>query len=251
MNIYVTGDCHGNFKKFSMKNFPVQKDLTKEDVVIVCGDFGGVWDYRGENNHERYWLDWLNDKSFTTVFVDGNHENFTRLASYPMGQWNGAACHIIRPSVLHIMRGEVAILNNKKFFFFGGAASHDIQDGIIPYSKDWKKDMKNWERSGRRMYRIEEISWWATELPSEQEMIAGATKIPIYKDFDYVITHEMPASALMFYGKGFYQPDEFSQYLDQFLPYVNKQWYCGHYHDDIKINSFLTCLYNNIIEIGE
>ena len=41
--IYVTGDCHQDFSKFSMKNFPDQKSLTKDDFVIVCGDFGGIF----------------------------------------------------------------------------------------------------------------------------------------------------------------------------------------------------------------
>ena len=41
--IYVTGDCHQDFSKFSMKNFPDQKSLTKDDFVIICGDFGGIF----------------------------------------------------------------------------------------------------------------------------------------------------------------------------------------------------------------
>ena len=81
--IYVTGDCHGNFQKFSTEQFPEQQKLTKDDYVIVCGDFGGVWNYEKESNNEKYWLDWLNDKPFTTLFVDGNHENFDRLYNYP------------------------------------------------------------------------------------------------------------------------------------------------------------------------
>lgn len=40
--IYVTGDCHSDFKKFSTKNFPDQKDMTKDDCVIICGDLGGI-----------------------------------------------------------------------------------------------------------------------------------------------------------------------------------------------------------------
>ena len=29
-------------------------------------------------------LDWLDGKAFTTLFVDGNHENFDRLYAYPV-----------------------------------------------------------------------------------------------------------------------------------------------------------------------
>ena len=38
--IYITGDTHAEFKRFSKKVF----DATENDYVIICGDFGGVWD---------------------------------------------------------------------------------------------------------------------------------------------------------------------------------------------------------------
>lgn len=38
--IYITGDCHGNFEKFNKRIFPEQNEMTKEDYVIICGDFG-------------------------------------------------------------------------------------------------------------------------------------------------------------------------------------------------------------------
>ena len=77
--IYVTGDTHGDFRRFSTDIFPEQKEMTKEDFVIICGDFGGIWcqeDNRKAMKNENYWLDWLDQKPFTTLFVCGNHENF-------------------------------------------------------------------------------------------------------------------------------------------------------------------------------
>ena len=41
--IYVTGDCHGNFRRFQSEYFPEQANMTKDDTVIITGDFGGVW----------------------------------------------------------------------------------------------------------------------------------------------------------------------------------------------------------------
>jgi len=72
--IYITGDTHADFHRFKTENFPEQKHLTKDDYVIICGDFGGVFNYIDSGDEERYWLDWLNDRPFTTLFVDGNHE---------------------------------------------------------------------------------------------------------------------------------------------------------------------------------
>ena len=70
--IFVTGDMHGSdsIKKFNQENFPIGESLTKEDIVIVLGDFGLVWDDSKEENH---WLDWLDSKEWTTMFIDGNH----------------------------------------------------------------------------------------------------------------------------------------------------------------------------------
>ena len=119
--IYITGDCHGDFRKFNKKNFPKQKQLTKEDYVIICGDFGGIWDSDKESRKEKWWLDWLNEKSYTTLFVDGNHENFDRLNAYPLEEWHGGKIHKIRSSVLHLMRGHIFKIADKTIFTFGGA----------------------------------------------------------------------------------------------------------------------------------
>ncbi len=40
--VYVTGDIHGDFKRFWKIYFPEQNNMTKEDYVIITGDFGGA-----------------------------------------------------------------------------------------------------------------------------------------------------------------------------------------------------------------
>ena len=65
--IFVTGDCHGEFQKLSTAAFPEQREMTKDDIVIICGDFGAIWDCDGVSNAEKYWLNWLDEKPFTTV----------------------------------------------------------------------------------------------------------------------------------------------------------------------------------------
>ena len=105
--IYITGDIHGSPERLGVHSFYEQKEMTRDDVVIICGDFGMVWEESGESASERYWLKWLEDKPFTTVFVCGNHENFDRLYQYPVKEWHGGKVHEIRPHVLHLMRGEI------------------------------------------------------------------------------------------------------------------------------------------------
>ena len=66
--IYITGDTHCpiDIHKLNTKNFPQQKHLTKDDVLIICGDFGGVWDGGKEDLH---WQKWLSKKPMTVAFL--------------------------------------------------------------------------------------------------------------------------------------------------------------------------------------
>ena len=128
MAIYITGDTHGDFQRFGSKYFPQQKEMSREDYVVIAGDFGGLWD---GSQKDQYWLDWLNKKPFTTLFVDGNHENFDLLNTLPEKEWNGGRVHVVREHVLHLMRGQVFNFGGLTWFTMGGAASHDIQDGIL------------------------------------------------------------------------------------------------------------------------
>jgi len=42
--IYVTGDTHGDFGRFSKKKLRIKgMELTADDYVIVCGDLGLCW----------------------------------------------------------------------------------------------------------------------------------------------------------------------------------------------------------------
>jgi len=83
-SIYITGDIHGEMQidRLSSKNWSEGKELTKEDFLIICGDFGLIWDNDPDSirgRKEQYRIKWLNSKSWTTLFVDGNHENHHRL----------------------------------------------------------------------------------------------------------------------------------------------------------------------------
>ena len=168
--IYITGDTHADFLRFEENKFSIQSEMTKNDYIIICGDFGGVWNYIVESIYEKYWLDWLNNKNFTTLFVDGNHENFERLYNYPVEEWHGGKVHKIRESVIHLMRGEIFNIDNKKFFTFGGARSHDIMDGIL--NIDEYEKIYEYRKRGA-YFRIRDYSWWDLELPTNEEMKNG------------------------------------------------------------------------------
>lgn len=249
--IFVTGDCHSDFRRFNTETFPIQKELTKDDTVIILGDFGGVWNRDDEDKRETYWLDWLNEKPFTVCFIDGNHENHQRLATYPKKEWKGGMVHEIRPSVLHLMRGEVFAIDGATFFAFGGASSHDICDGILDYEdEDWKKKAKELESRYKFMYRVKGLSWWEEELPSEEEMKRGLSNLKKHgNQVDYILSHSPSTSELyLMGGKGLYEPDRLTDYLEEIKATVSyRKHYFGHMHVNREINDKDICLYEQIL----
>lgn len=250
--IYITGDCHRNFERFNMRAFPEQKEMTKEDYVIICGDFGSVWNREGESREETMLMDWLDCKSFTTLFVDGNHENFDRLCGYPVEEWHGGKVHKIRESVIHLMRGQIFEIEGKKIFTFGGASSHDIDGGILePGDPNYKKKKRRLDRDWVS-YRINHVSWWKQELPSEEEMQEGRKNLKMQDNkVDFIVTHCCSSSTQVLLGGSMYKPDILTDYLEEIRQTTNfKKWFFGHYHDNQNVNAEEILIYEQIIRIA-
>lgn len=251
--IYITGDTHSEFNKFNMDSFPEQKEMTRDDYVIICGDFGGVWNVERESSYERYWLKWLEDKTYTTLFVDGNHENYDRLLhDYPEYEWNGGVVHEIRPHVIHLCRGYVFEINGTKIFTFGGARSHDIQGGILDVTDpEIYKKKHNLERQ-QINYRVNHISWWKEEMPNEIEMKRGLVNLQKHNnEVDFIVTHDGPSSVVALVGHGLYEVDELNKYLEEIR--INsryKRWFMGHMHLDKAVNASDIILYDQIVRIA-
>lgn len=253
--IFVTGDCHGDLRKFNTKNFPQQSALDKDDYVIICGDFGVIWDIGWESKHEVNWLKWLEDKPYTTLFVDGNHENFDRLNGYPVKEWNGGLVHEIRPSVLHLMRGQIFNIAGKSIFTMGGASSHDIDGGILDTEDpEFKRKKKSLERD-YIPYRIRHLSWWDEELPNDKEYdTASANLEKAGFKVDYIISHCCASSTqdILCETYGGYQTDALTDFFNLVKERCQfKKWYFGHYHDDCIVSARENLLYTQVIELGE
>lgn len=254
--IYITGDTHASFDRFSTKRFPEQKEMTRNDYVIICGDFGGIWTYGKSDNTEQYWLDWLGSKPFTLLFVDGNHENYDRLKMFPIVNYHGGKAHKIRENIYHLMRGYVFEFEEKKFFAFGGASSHDIQDGILDI-KDYdsvKKLVDDYNKRTRQgqMLRINNLSWWKEELPSKYEMQRGRDNLrKVDYKVDYVISHCLPQSVVTCLYGGKTSSDIETRYFDKLLQegLIFNQWFSGHYHLNEHLFGEYTILYKDIMRL--
>lgn len=206
--LWLTGDLHGeiDISKLNTRLFPEQKSLSRSDYVLVCGDFGLVWD---GSRTDMYWLDWLEEKPFTTLWIDGNHENFDMLAEFPIDDWHGGKIQRIREHVLHLCRGSLFDLDGIRVFSFGGAQSRD------------------------RAYRTSGLSFWEQEMPSEEEMKQGRqTLSDAGWQTDIVVSHTLPGSIQSLrFPKEEYPRNELTDYFDEINSRLNfRCWFTGHYH---------------------
>ena len=226
--IYLTGDTHIpiDIHKIAASQWSDQMNMSKDDYLIVCGDFGLLFNYREtgkslpscpEDNcwdkEELWWLNWLEERPFTTLFVDGNHENYDRLKKYPATEWNGGKVQMISDSVIHLMRGQVYQIDNRSIFTMGGARSHDRG----PATGTEKRDVH--------------IIWWKDELPLQKEYTEALKNLRAQNNkVDYIVTHEAPADYLYREGYSAYELPDFLLNIKETVDY--KRWYCGHHHKD-------------------
>ena len=225
--IYITGDTHGliDFDKLSFFA-ALNRNLTKKDYVIICGDFGGVWGEYTEETLEEY-----ENLPFSTLFVDGNHEDFKSLNKYPVTEWNGGNVQMIRPDIIHLMRGQVFTIEGKTVFTLGGAESHD------------------------KKYRVKDFSWWNDEIPDSHQIEEARRNLEKYRwKVDYVITHSCDSYSLhvMPVNSEKREVRAENRILCEFEERIRyEHWYFGHYHLDFDVNKRKTVLYQRIIKLGE
>lgn len=227
--IYITGDIHGDYdiRKLGYNSFPEGRSLTRNDYVIICGDFGLLWD---NSKTEKYWLEWLDSKPWTTLWIDGNHENFDMLKEYPEEYWKGGNIQKITENIFHLCRGNVFEIEGKKFFAFGGAESHD------------------------KIFRVYGKSIWEEEIPSEKDFQTGIDSLKaVGNSVDIIITHSLPRHIQKdIFSEKAYPSNILTDYfdvIDRILDF--KYWFSGHYHISIEYDEKHYLIYNNIIKLTD
>lgn len=260
MSIYITGDCHGNFRKLGKRHVPAKEN----DYVIICGDVGLLWESRclEEISHGDirltdecctfdYNLKWLSNIKYTLLWIPGNHDNYDMIAEYPIETWHGGkARHIIRDKVICLERGQIFTIEDKTFFTFGGASSHDITEGILNPADfnteaDYKAELKYWKKT-KTFFRVKGVSWWEQELPTDEEMQEGLNNLEkAGNKVDYIITHCCSSRIEEQLGmKDHDKLTDYFNYIDSFVDF--KQWYFGHYHEDSTSSDdkYVLCYHN-------
>jgi len=243
--IFVTGDIHGSndIRKLNKKNWLEGHNLTKNDFLIITGDFGLVWQ-EPKGDEEKYWLEWLSNKPWTTLAIDGNHDNHELLAKLEIVEKFGGIVGKITDSIFHLKRGYVYKIENKKIFTFGGAETTDKVSKILKSNGRFKIRK-----------RIEGKDWWVGELPTEEEKSRAweNLKKENYK-VDIIIGHTFPKKLISKYeailkvstGR---IDDQTSRFLEEIVDVVKfDKFYGGHFHDDLEIDEY-RMLFDNIVKI--
>lgn len=225
MSIYVCGDTHFPHDgwKLTNRHWPEQRQLNKNDYLIILGDFGMIWNAIPDKE-ELYIKKELSKRKFTTLFLDGNHENFDRLEQLPEIDMLGGKVGVYTDSIYHLKRGYVYDICGKKIFTFGGAMSTD------------------------KVYRTFGVSWWKQETQTkEEEDFAYDNLEKVDFKVDHVLTHAAPKSIVSQFT--FIDPERHNDPVARFLDILRcrvefDSWHFGHYHKDLVIEDKFHLHYN-------
>ena len=214
--IYVTGDLHGDIDRL---NHPMIKKLKSNDVLMVCGDFGFVWD---GSKAEQKLLKKIGSRRYDTLFVEGCHDNYALLKEFPTVAYRGGKARKISGNVYQLLRGEVYEICGKKVFAFGGGDSGEMS--------------------------LDNPMWQAEEQPSEEEQQHGVDSLKACRGkVDFIITHDAPASIKHFLNLN----DNEESTIHLYLEYIAKncdfeKWFFGRYHLDKAIPPRYLALFRDV-----
>ena len=235
--LFITGDLHGEIDLPKLDDFYVNngKGLTRDDYMIILGDFGMIFsaDTRYMYVFEEMRLrEYFEEKyPWTTLFIDGNHENFVHLKQFPSKKFAGSKATFLTEHCIWLRRGNIYTINGSTFLTIGGAYSID---------KAW-----------RRPY----ISWWPDEDITRRDINKARRNLAAYGNHvDYVLTHCAPAPIHQEIAtqERFTHASKEETQNEALLQEINentdfKRWYFGHYHIDRAFNDGkYVCLYKEI-----
>ncbi len=218
---WITGDTHFPIDWNKVYAWYHNKNFTKGDTIIICGDAGFLWN---NSPQEQKKIEKLSKLPFTILFVDGNHENFNLLNKIERIERFDNVVGKLTDNIYHLLRGKIYTIDNKKVWTMGGAVSTD------------------------KHLRTLNKTWWEQEVPSLSEQEQGVNSFDnVCGKVDTIITHAGPQSIIKQIADWF-DGDEVTRYLEFIKNHTEyNKWYFGHYHVDTIIEDKHYCLYADII----
>lgn len=215
MAIFITGDLHGRsyISKLQKFNNVYGNQLSRDDTLIILGDVCVPWHDPPDEN-DRKMLNLMENFPWTTVFIDGNHENHDFLSRIKPTKYGENLAQFITPHVIHLMRDRIYNIEGKSFLTMGGA--HSINKAMLQ----------------------NQYNWWETEAPTKIERkICDNTIEKSTGHVDYILTHTPPAKQLKEHAIATispWKPDEYNLWLQEHIAdkITFNTWFYGHMHDD-------------------
>ncbi len=216
--IYVTGDMHGDISRFKGRSM---RALRKNDVLIICGDFGFVWD---DSPKEKRLLKWIGRRRYHVLFVEGPNDNLELLARYPETQWNGGKVREISGRLRQLMRGEIYQIEGKDIFAFGGGSRKDEFADLLP-------------------------PWAKWELPSPEELEHARQNLAARGNrVDYIITHQPSRKIMEFLHPHHHDANVLDTFLDELRQTCTfRRWFFGYLHKNKQIPPGETALFQDVV----
>ncbi len=211
--IWLLSDPHGE------ADFPGLHDYLSragdDDWLLLLGDVCLSFERTEEN---RAFTEWFLSLEKNIAFLDGNHENFAYLASFPEEDWHGGRVHRLNPHIVHMERGYVYTLGGRSFFACGGCRSS-----------------AKWAEMGL---------YYEGEEPTEEECARGRDSLAAHGcRVDYVLTHkyetEGPKAAAPLLA--------LTQYIEENVTY--SRWYFGHNHRPRTVDEKHVCVYDILVPL--
>lgn len=228
MNVFLTGDTHGNFNR--IKRFCAENNTDKNDVLIILGD-AGINYYL--NSRDRKLKHQLQDLPITLFCIHGNHEERPEnIDTYKLNTFFGNLVYVEPefPNLLFAVDGLIYNIQGKECLVLGGAYSVD---------KWYRLQM------GYKWFDSEQISD-IRKIEIEDYLTERGNKV------DYVFSHTCP-----YYTRPVHlflscidqstvdsSMEVWLQKISNTLQY--EHWYFGHYHDDWD-NGKYSMLYTDIV----
>ena len=166
--IYLVSDIHGDFSGLLKQILGYKKTLTEEDILIVLGDMG-IW----EETLEALRL-LCDSVPFKILFIDGNHESFPLIHSFPKEEmWGGEVRRIA--GTYYLCRGEVFTLpcgdTTVRIATLGGGTSRD------------------------RDQRTEGLDWFPEEEIGDEDVERLVENVKRAEGIDFLLSHAPSATA--------------------------------------------------------